>query len=93
MLTMEIQNFNSISEKIDFLNSVREKLVIDLYRHCAIAGVDVEDVSYDVMEIDDYIKTIPEDTPQNKYISLVFIQRNVNKLSAVDAKLEELNNA
>lgn len=93
---MDSPELSTNQSKIDFLEDLRGKLLVDLAKHAEIANLDFDAIVYGYQDEQEYKDSLVDGDkiiPPVVYTSLLFVRRNLNRIFVVDEKLKELKNA
>lgn len=81
------------TEKIAFLDSVVIALHKSIYRACAISGVEMDGLNLETFNSVEFLSSYPDNLPQPIWMARNIIIQDIQKLIAVNKKLDELKNA
>ena len=89
---MELNNLNTVSQKLDMLVAIQTALCIDIEKNCLTVGIDptLIDEHFDASTFE---AQFPEDTQKRQFIAVKAIARNIKNLAAVNKKIKELQDA
>jgi hypothetical protein len=81
------------ADKVSFLTNVVLNLHKEIYSACAILGINPESLNLENFDAEEFLSLCPPEPTRPEWIARNSIIRSVQKLIAVNKKLEELNNA
>ncbi len=81
------------AEKIEFLNSVVIALHESIYAACLSYGFNVEELNLETYNSEQFMSSPEENLNQLAWMAKNTIDRDMQKLIAVNKKLDELKNA
>lgn len=90
---MELNNLNTVSQKLDMLVAIQTALCIDIEKNCLTVGIDPALIDDEHFDASTFEAQFPEDTQNLQFIAVKAIARNIKNLAAVNKKIKELQDA
>ena len=90
---MELNNLNTVSQKLDMLVAIQTALCIDIEKNCLTVGIDPTLIDDEHFDASTFEAQFPEDTQKLQFIAVKAIARNIKNLAAVNKKIKELQDA
>ena len=89
---MELNNLNTVSQKLDMLVAIQTALCIDIEKNCLTVGIDPALIDDEHFDASTFEAQFSESTPTLQVVAIKAIVRNVQNLIVVNKKIEELQN-